>query len=58
MIPVVKSHWIALPLFTSVSVKTRRLKPGFAGLVSGESSVKTAYSAAEDIARAPVSWPR
>ena len=43
--PVVKSHWMALPLLMSVSVKTRRLKPGFAGLVSGESSVKTAYSA-------------
>ena len=40
--PVVKSHWMALPLWTSVSVKTRRFQPGLAGLDVGESSVKTA----------------
>jgi hypothetical protein len=40
--PVVKSHWMAVPFRTSVSVKTRLFQPLFIGFVSGESSVKTA----------------
>src|SRR5471032_2719857 len=46
MMPVPKSHRMLSPRLESVSVNTRVFQTFFIGLVSGESSVKTAYSGA------------